>query len=232
MWSSNSVVNILSVCKAFIVGMTFLSVLPINAFGQNTARHRAAKEHSAEAPVDTTLCDLVKSADRFNEKVIRVRTLIVRGMESVILYDKTCAVDARVELEWPEQPDPTATGDESFEYAFISSPDAIKRPARLQWRKPPPPVRLVKDETYTKFLAALNQDRPEPTCVSCPVNSVTATMTGRFEHASLRAIRDKSKKIEIGDPYGFGHMNMWDSRFVLQSVSEFVSKPLDESPSK
>jgi hypothetical protein len=57
--------------------------------------------------------------------------------------------------------------------------------------------------------------------------SVTATMTGRFEHASLKAIRDTSNKIEIIEPVGFGHMTMWDSQLVLQSVSDVVAKPVD-----
>ena len=83
--------RMMSACrKLSIVGSILLAFVPTPGFSQR-----------AERPVETTLCELVKSADRLNEKMVRVRALIVMGMESVILYDKACDADARVELEWP-----------------------------------------------------------------------------------------------------------------------------------
>ena len=117
-------------------------------------------------------------------------------------------------LGWPGGADcPQSTG-EPFEYAFIQSRDAVKRPARLRWHRPLGPVR---------------PQVPGELCVLCPVNTATATMTGRFEHAGMRAVRDRSNKIEIVEPMGFGHLHMWDSQLTLQSVSDVAAKPVDYS---
>lgn len=153
-------------------------------------------------------------------------------MESVILYDSQCDIDARVELEWPEEMGETPHAEEPFEYAFIPTPAAVKHPAQLRWRRPLPPVRLVRDDVYKKFMESLEAEQPAVlgvSCLACPINAVTATMTGQFEHARLKAVRDKSKKVEIVEPLGFGHLNMREFRFILQSVSEFVALPTDVS---
>ena len=212
----------MSACRQLsIAGSVLLALVPTPGFSQR-----------AERPIETTLCELVKSADGLNGKMVRVRALIVMGMESVILYDKACDADARVELDWPREPIPRAAGDGLFEYAFISSPREAERPERLRWRRPLPPVKLVEDETYARFAAALQVERPASPgviCVACPLNSVTATMTGRFEHATRMAVRDRFRKIEVVEPVGFGHLNMWTSRFILQSVPEFTAKPISAS---
>jgi len=144
-------------------------------------------------------------------------------MEATILFDESC--NARVSLAWPSEDRSQASA-----YAFIDSVSAAKHLSGLHWRQPPAPVKLVENEAYKKLLELLNAEQPKVPgviCISCPLNSVTATFTGRFEHAGKTAIKYPSGKIEIVGPFGFGHMGMWDSQLVLQSVSDAVAKAVN-----
>lgn len=202
--------------------VAFFALLSATTFGQSGTVTSPASRSTGGA-VGTTLCELAARPERFNDELVQIRATVVRGMESTILFDATC--NARVSLA-----DPSKDRRHVGEYAFIQSKDDVKHPTRLRWRRPAAPVTLLQDDAYKRFGNLLMADRPQTPgvlCVACPLNSVTATFIGRFEHASMTAIKGRSGRIEVVQPIGFGHLNMWDSQLVLQSVSDIVAKRVD-----
>jgi hypothetical protein len=216
-------VSDLKMSRTCATTITILMALqPAISFGQRADRPPSA---TPGRPIDIRLCELVAKPQLLNEETIRVRATVLRGPESTILFDKSCY--ARVYLAWPEE-DLRGRMDGSLEYAFIHSEGEAKYPARLKWHHPPAPIKLLENDMFKSFfhlLMAEQPERPGILCVSCPLNSVTATFTGRFEYASMIAIRGRSKQIETVDAGGFGHLNMWDSQLVVQSVSDVDVKP-------
>ncbi len=65
-------------------------------------------------------------------------------------------------------------------------------------------------------------------CLGCNRYEVTATLVGRLDGVDDAAIRrdDAGKIIGFG---GFGHMNAYSARLVLESVSDVTSKEIDYS---
>lgn len=188
----------------------------------------SAQAH-ADDPIQTTLCELVRSPERFDGKMVQFVATIGIGFEASLLVDDSCS--ARI---WLSVGEPPAFG--KLEYAEIHSIYDIKAPEGLDW-KPlplPRPVFLSRDRAYHHLQKYLGKefkpkDRHER-CVSCPLYSVSASVVGRFDHTDrkLRMVRGKDAD-KVPSSMGFGHLNSWDSQLVLQSVSDVVAKPIDRS---
>lgn len=96
-----------------------------------------------------------------------------------------------------------------------------------------PAVITVKaDSEFRKldsYLSKQFKPKGRNLCISCPLYSVTAAFTGRFDYTNrgLRAYRDKDSKVIGAGGGGFGHLGGYDSQFVMQSVSEVVAIKID-----
>jgi hypothetical protein len=157
------------------------------------------------APIKTTLCDLVKKPERFNGKMVQVRAVVVTGFEASLLRDESCSADIWLAAGFPVN---------------LTQPGGGRKPSR-------PPITLKKDSDYQKmaeFLSKNYTNSDNKPCMYCPLYTVTVNAAGRFDHIDKLNTDPKDRRY-----VGFGHMNGYESQLVLQSVSDVVAKPIDPS---
>jgi hypothetical protein len=174
--------------------------------------------------VDTTVCDVLKNPASFNGKIVRIKGTVSAGLDQFMVRGAECGqpVDG-IWLAYPEGTRGKAGPDALLElqpaHNFAGKYTA---PTRT-------PVKLEKDKAFKQFDSMLAEVHKGPyICLGCRHYQVSATLVGRLDgvaDASLQ--RDASGKI-VGFG-GFGNMNAYPARLVLQSVSDITSKEIDYS---
>lgn len=174
--------------------------------------------------VDTTVCDVLKNPASFNGKIVRIKGAVSVGLDQFIVRGPDCnqQVDA-IWLAYPEGARGKAGPDAMVElqpaHNFAAKYTA---PART-------PVKLQKDKAFKQFDSLLaEQHKTQYLCLGCRRYQVTATLVGRLDGvADATLTRDASGKITgFG---GFGNMNAYPARLVLQSVTDVTPKEIDYS---
>lgn len=175
--------------------------------------------------VDTTVCDVLKNPASFNGKIVRIKGTVSAGLDQFMIRGPECnqQIDG-IWLAYPEGTKGKAAPDAMLElqpaHNFAGKYTAPTRAA----------VTLQKDKAFKQFDSMLAEVHNKGTyiCLGCRRYQVTATLVGRLDgvaDASLQ--RDASGKITgFG---GFGNMNIYPARLVLQSVSDVTPKEIDYS---
>lgn len=172
--------------------------------------------------VDTTVCDVMKAPASFNGKMVRITGVVTSGFDQFAIRDKNC--QGQVNVIWLSYPEgtkgkagPVATvqiqAAKNFTGAFTPAAQT--------------PVQLDKNKDFKDFDSALSTVHKQPrTCLGCNRYEVAATMVGRLDGVAKAGVtRDKDGKI-VGIE-GFGTLNAYPARLVLQSVSNVVPRDLD-----
>ena len=92
------------------------------------------------------------------------------------------------------------------------------------------PVTLRRDKDFKQFdsLLAQTHQKGADMCLGCTRYEVTATLVGRLDSVADATLkRDAAGKI-VGFG-GFGNMNAYPARLVLQSVTDVTPKEIDYS---
>ncbi|HEX8713566.1 MAG TPA: hypothetical protein VF730_16945 [Terracidiphilus sp.] len=175
--------------------------------------------------VDTTVCDVLKNPASFNGKIVRIKGTASAGFDQFILRGPSCGqqVDG-VWLAYPEGTKGKAGPDAMLEiqpaHNFAGKYTAPDRT----------PVKLVKDKEFKQFDSLLSEvhNKGPYTCLGCRRYQVDATLVGRLDGiADATVQRDSAGKITgFG---GFGNMNAYPARLVIQSVSDVAPKEIDYS---
>jgi hypothetical protein len=176
--------------------------------------------------VDTTVCAVVKNPKPFDGKIVRIKGTVVAGFDSFIVKDsEPCGY--QVDGIWLSYPQGTKAK---------AGPAAILQiqPARNFTGKYTPPQRatitLDKSKDFKQFDSLLSQthNKGADLCLGCMRYTVTATLVGRLDTVPDAALqRDKDGKI-VGFG-GFGNLNAYPARLVLQSVADVTPKEIDYS---
>jgi hypothetical protein len=179
--------------------------------------------------VTTDVCAILKNPKSFDGKIVSIKGTVVAGFDEFIVKDPT-ACGFQVDGIWLSYPagtkgkaGPVAVLQVQPAHNFAGTYTAPTRAA----------VTLDKgSKDFKQFdsLLAQTHNKGAGMCLGCVANTVTATLVGRLdavENATLA--RDKDGKI-IGFG-GFGNMNAYPARLVLQSVSEVTPKEVDFSKS-
>lgn len=182
----------------------------------------------AAAPVDVKVCDVMKNPEQFNGKMVRITGTVVAGFDEFVIKDvpdPNCGFQVNaIWLSYPQgskaKSGPVAMLTVQPAHNFTES---YSTPTRMA-------ITLEKNKEFKQFdsLLAQTNDRVGGMCLGCARNEVTATLIGRLDtvgNATLK--RDSSGKI-VGFG-GFGNMNAYPARLVLQSVSNVTSKEVDYS---
>ncbi|MGH9598823.1 MAG: hypothetical protein ACRD27_03095, partial [Terracidiphilus sp.] len=177
--------------------------------------------------VDTSVCDILKNPASFNGKMVRVKATVSVGFDQFIVRGKDCGQP--VDGIWLAYP-PKAKGK--------AGPDAVLKlqPAHNfagKYTAPSrTPVTLQRDKEFKHFdsLLAETHNGGAGMCLGCARYMVSATLVGRLDGvADATLTRDASGKI-VGFG-GFGNLNAYPARLVLQSVSDVTPKEVDYSKS-
>jgi hypothetical protein len=182
----------------------------------------------AAAPVDTTVCDVVKKPQAFDGKIVRIKGTVVAGFDEFVIKDATdpnCGYP--VNAIWLDYP--PGTKGKAGPAAMV-----VIQPAKNFTGKFTPtartPVTLDKSKDFKQFdsLLAQRHEKGADMCLGCTRYEVTATLVGRMDSVADATLeRDATGKI-VGFG-GFGNMNAYPARLVLESVSDVTPKEIDYS---
>ena len=178
--------------------------------------------------VDTTVCAVMKNPKTFDGKIVRIKGTVVAGFDQFIVKDSSpCGY--QVDAIWLAYPQ--GTKGKAGAIALVEVQPA-KNFAGTYTAPTRAAVTLDKSKDFKQFDNLLSQphNKGAGMCLGCTRYEVTATLTGRLDSVADAALqRDKAGKI-IGFG-GFGNMNAYPARLVLQSVADVTPKEIDFSKS-
>jgi hypothetical protein len=172
--------------------------------------------------IDTTVCDVLSNPQSFDGKIVRVKGVVITGFEEFAIKPSGC--NQTVNTIWLAYPE--GTKGKAGPAALLrlqlgkNHPAAVTNVSRTA-------VTLDKNKDFKDFDNLLSTPaKTSGVCLACVKFTVTATLVGRLDGAKdTGLIRDSGGKvIGIG---GFGNLNRYAARLVLQSVSEIASQEID-----
>ncbi|MGA3160996.1 MAG: hypothetical protein ABSC77_07245 [Terracidiphilus sp.] len=176
--------------------------------------------------VDTTVCEILDHPQSFNGKIVRIKGTAVAAFDQFVIKGADCSINTNrnIWLAYPEgtkgKAGPAVQVHVQPAHNFAGEVPVVQRT----------PVTLDKNNKDFKLFDSqlATQYRKGGMCLGCNKFLVSATMVGRLDAVDKADLqRDKTGKI-IGFG-GFGHMNAYAARLVLQSVSDVTSKEIDYS---
>jgi hypothetical protein len=172
--------------------------------------------------VESTVCDILANPQSFDGKIVRVKGVVTSGFEEFAIRGSGC--NQMVNAIWLAYPEGTKgkAGPSAFLRLQLgkNSPVAVTNPNRA-------PVTLDKNRDFKDFDNLLSTPvKTNGLCLGCPKFTVTATLVGRLDGTKdTGLIRDSAGKVTgLG---GFGNLNRYNARLVLQSVSDISSQEID-----
>jgi hypothetical protein len=171
--------------------------------------------------VDTSVCDILKDPQPFNGKIVRMKGTVSAGFDEFILKADGCKYHiGGIWLAYPEgtkaKSGPVAILQLQPASNFAGTVASTERAA----------VTLDKSKDFKQFDSLLSAPyKGNGVCLGCNKSEVSATFTGRVDAVQPALRRDAAGKII--DISGFGNLNAYPVRLVLQSVSEVSGKEID-----
>ncbi len=173
--------------------------------------------------VDTTVCDILKNPAAFNGKMVRIKGTVEAGFDQFVVKGPSCG--AKVDDIWLAYPE--GSHGKAGPYAMLQLQPAANYAGSVAAASPAP-IKLQRDKAFKQFDSELSAPaKMNGMCLGCHRYEVNATLVGRLDGIDSPLTRDPSGKITSLD--GFGNMNMYNARLVLQSVSDVSSKEIDYS---
>lgn len=174
--------------------------------------------------VDATVCDILKNPQSFNGKTVRVSGTVSAGLDNFVIKGAGCgqALNA-IWLSYPE-----GAKAKSGPIALLQLQPA-RNFAGTVTSADRAPVTLEKDKNFKQFDSLLSSAYKGGggLCLGCVRYEVSATMVGRLDGAEPGIHRDSAGKIVSIS--GFGNLNAYRARLVLQSVSDVTPHEIDYS---
>lgn len=173
--------------------------------------------------LDTTVCEVLKNPQSFNDKIVRVKATVAAGLDQFVLKGAGCGQQVNgIWLSYPEgtkaKSGPAAILQLQPARNFAGTVKAVERTS----------VQLDKNKDFKQFDSLLATPLKETgMCLGCGRYTVSATFVGRLDGVAAGLKRDGAGKIL--DIIGFGNLNAYSARLVLQSVSDVTSQEIDPS---
>jgi hypothetical protein len=203
----------------FVAGMMIL--------GMGCAARPQAPAQAPAQLTDTSVCDVVRNPAPFDGKMVRIKGTVVVGFDEFVIKDAAdpnCGFEVNaIWLQYPQ-----GTRGKAGPASMLTI-----QPARNFAGKYAAPTRtavsLEKSKDFKQFDNLLAQTHSKGgMCLGCARYEVTATLIGRLDTVADATLkRDAAGKI-VGFG-GFGNMNAYPARLVLQSVSDVTPKEVDYS---
>ena len=175
---------------------------------------------AAAQTVDAKVCDVVGHPTKYDGKTVRLTGTVQVGVDSFLMRGDDCG-DA-LWLSYPAGTKAKSGPATVVTLQLASDATATPTPAR-------PAVTLERNPDFETFDKLLSEKVKTPgLCLGCVKNNVKATLVGRIDGTLNSGLtRDASGKITSLD--GFGNMNQYGARMVIQSVSSVTAQPIDFS---
>ena len=168
--------------------------------------------------VDATACDVAGHPAKYDGRTVRIKGLVQVGLDSFQVRGASC--NSGLWLSYP-----AGTKARSGPAAVITlrlASNASSSPAKARTA-----VVLERNKDFETFDALLSEKPKTPgMCLGCVKNDVQATLIGRVDGTDDPGLkRDAGGKVTGLD--GFGNLNEYGARLVLQSVSDVSAKEID-----
>jgi hypothetical protein len=181
-------------------------------------------DHLYAQVVDATTCDILANPQSFDGKIVRIKATVSTGFEEFAIKDPSCGQP--VNAIWIAYPDGTKAkaGPAAFVQLQLAknNPAAATIPSRQA-------AKLDKNKEFKQFDSLLSTPyKAGGMCLGCTRYTVKATLVGRLDGVKDAGIvRDGSGKF-VGAS-GFGNLNLYRARLVLQNVADVSSQEVDYS---
>src|SRR5258708_7280664 len=174
--------------------------------------------------VDASICDILANPSSFDGKTVRIKGTAIAGLDEFVV--KSTACNQPVNSIWLAYPEGTKgkAGAAAFVQLQLSRNNST--PVTTASRAV---VKLDKNKDFKQFDSMLSTTyKAGGMCLGCVRYTVNATFVGRLDGAkSTGVVRDKAGKFTGVD--GFGNLNRYNARLVLQSVSDVSAQEIDYS---
>lgn len=179
---------------------------------------------SAVAQVtDASVCEILKAPQSFDGKMVRIKGTVAAGLDQFVIKGEGCGQSVNaIWLAYPE-----GTKGKAGPAAVVAIQPAsnfsgeVSAPSRAT-------VTLEKNKDFKQFDSLLSAPyKSGGMCLGCVRNEVSATLVGRLDGAKAVIERDKAGKITAIS--GFGNLNAYRARLVLESVSDVAAHEVDYS---
>jgi hypothetical protein len=174
--------------------------------------------------VDVSVCDVLTNPQSFDGKIVRIKGTVAAGFEEFVIKDTSC--NQSVNAIWLAYPEGTKGKAGPVAVAQVqlakNNPSASSNPSRTQ-------IKLDKNKEFKQFDSLLSSPyKAGGMCLGCTRYSVAATMVGRLDGIKdSGVVRDSQGKFVSAQ--GFGNLNLYRARLVLQSVSDVSAHEIDYS---
>jgi hypothetical protein len=176
--------------------------------------------------VDTTVCEILKNPASFNGKIVKIKGTVEAGFDQFAIKGAGCG--QKVDAIWLAYPEGTkAKSGAAVVLQLQPAKNFTGTVAAVEQRAA---VTLEKSKDFKQFDSLLSSSfKGDGMCLGCGRYTVTATLVGRLDGVKAGVERDKAGKFATIS--GFGHLNAYSARLVLQSVSDVAPQEIDYSKS-
>jgi hypothetical protein len=174
--------------------------------------------------IDASVCDILANPQSFDGKMIRLKGIVYAGFDEFVVRDSVC--DQPVNAIWVAYPEGTKA--KAGPAAFLQLQLARNNPASMTSTNRAL-IKLDKSKDFKQFDSLLSTPyKSGGMCLGCTRYTVSATLIGRLDGAKdAGVVRDSSGKF-VG-LNGFGNLNLYRARLVLESVADVSSREIDYS---
>jgi hypothetical protein len=174
--------------------------------------------------IDASVCEVLANPQLLDGKTVRVRGTVIAGFdEFAVKHASGCSGPASaIWLAYPEGTKAKA-GPVAFLQVQLSRNNPATPPAVSNRRT----MKLDKNADFKQLDSLLSAPVKLPgMCLGCVRYTATAVLVGRIDGVKdAGLVRDSTGKVVAAN--GFGNMNRYTARLVLQSVSDVTSQELD-----
>jgi hypothetical protein len=172
--------------------------------------------------MDSTVCDILANPQSFDGKIVRIKGVVIAGFEEFAIKGSGCnQILNAIWLAYPEGSKGKAGPAASLRLQLGKNyPATVTDVSRAS-------VTLDKNKDFKEFDNFLSTPaKTNGMCLGCVKFTVTATLVGRLDGTKdAGLIRDSGGKVVgLG---GFGNLNRYSARLVLQSVSGISAQEID-----
>ena len=182
----------------------------------------AASSHVAAQSVDATVCEILANPKSFDGKIVKLNGTVSAGFDEFAIKDTTC--NQPVNAIWLAYPAGAKAKAGPAALVQLQLARNSSAPVVSDSRSA---VKLDKNKDFKQFDLLLSTPyKTGGMCLGCIRYTVTATLIGRLDGVQdAGLVRDSARKFVSAN--GFGNLNQYRARLVLQSVSDVVSHEID-----
>lgn len=173
---------------------------------------------------DSTICDILANPQSLDGKVVRVKGTVIVGFDEFVVKDASCGQSINaVWLSYPEGAKMKAGPVAFLQLQLSRNNSAVSAlPQRAA-------ATIEKNKDLKQFDSLLSTPyKGKGMCLGCMRYAVTATLVGRLDGVNDAGVkRDNAGKFAGAN--GFGNLNQYRARLVLQAVSDVSQEEIDYS---